>query len=275
MVVRVMVAVIGLPLFFLIVYFAPPWALPLALAVVCILSVTEILGAVGVTKEKLIMAVAWLWSALIPFWVYFEMNSQMLLPGLFTLILLLFIIWLCKHKTVTFAMIGITFLTLVMVPMFFTSILRIFNMENGKMLILLPFLTAWMADSFAYFTGILFGKHKLAPYISPKKTVEGAVGGVVGSMLSCLLYGWVGGFFFDLMPHYGLLLLFGFVLSLIAELGDLSMSLIKREFGIKDFGTIFPGHGGMMDRFDSVLFTAPLCELMLLFLPAVFGGILL
>jgi phosphatidate cytidylyltransferase len=113
-------------------------------------------------------------------------------------------------------------------------------------------ISAFGSDIFAYFTGMLIGKHKLCPDLSPKKTVEGAVGGVIGSALLSALFG----VFFakDLMVHC---VLIGLIASPVSMLGDLTASAYKRRMNIKDYGNLIPGHGGIMDRFDSVLFTAP------------------
>lgn len=119
-------------------------------------------------------------------------------------------------------------------------------------LIWLVVITAFATDIFAYFSGYLFGKHKLSPKISPKKTIEGAIGGVIGSTLLCLLFGYL--VIPSLLLHSAVIGLIG---SAFAQLGDLTASVFKRKMGIKDYGTLIPGHGGILDRFDSVLFTAP------------------
>ena len=132
--------------------------------------------------------------------------------------------------------------------------------EGGRYLYLLTFIGAWVPDTFAYFTGVLFGKHKLIPDVSPKKTVEGAIGGVTFCVLAfvgfTLLYNnlWLaeGG---RALPIW-LMAIVGFVTSVVSMVGDLTMSLIKRHYGIKDYGRILPGHGGFLDRFDSVLAVA-------------------
>ncbi len=122
--------------------------------------------------------------------------------------------------------------------------------------LVLTFCGAWFADTGAYFVGTLFGKHKLCPSISPKKTVEGLLGGFVANALLFVVYGLlflrpVG------VPNYLLLAFMGVMCALLGLIGDLSASLIKRKHGIKDYGNIMPGHGGAMDRFDSVVFVAP------------------
>ena len=119
---------------------------------------------------------------------------------------------------------------------------------------------------------MLFGKHKLAPELSPKKTVEGAVGGVAGAVLSTLLYGFIVGKWFGAPAvRYGLLVIYALLGALAAQFGDLAFSYIKREYKIKDYGSIFPGHGGVLDRFDSVIFAAPLLEILIVSFPAFVG----
>ena len=157
----------------------------------------------------------------------------------------------------------------VMIPFFMSSLLRLRLLEGWRYLIILPFLAAFISDAFALFAGMLFGKHKLAPELSPKKTVEGAAGGFLGAVIALLLYGLLLEKVWGLQVSYPLLALYGALGSLVSQLGDLSFSYIKREYGIKDYGNILPGHGGVLDRFDSVIFCAPLIELLVRLLPAI------
>ena len=115
------------------------------------------------------------------------------------------------------------------------------------------FLGAWITDTFAYFTGFFFGKHKLIEDVSPKKTIEGSIGGIFFCALSFVIFGLVVDTWFACDANLIFLGVSGVVISLIAQVGDLIMSVIKRQYGIKDYGKIFPGHGGMLDRFDSIL----------------------
>jgi phosphatidate cytidylyltransferase len=121
------------------------------------------------------------------------------------------------------------------------------------------FIGAWSTDTFAYFTGRLFGKHKLIPDISPKKTVEGSIGGIIFCAIAFVLYGFIIASInkFSAEPNYIILSCVGIVTAIIAQLGDLSASALKRNYNIKDYGAIFPGHGGVLDRFDSVMAVAP------------------
>ena len=135
-------------------------------------------------------------------------------------------------------------------------------------------LSAWLNDTFAYFVGRKFGKHKLAPNISPKKSVEGAIGGILFCDLTAVIIGLI--FHFCVMPdaniNFWALILLGVIDAPVSILGDLSFSLIKRNYGIKDYGSIFPGHGGMLDRFDSIIFTAPVLVAINQFIPFITVG---
>jgi len=131
------------------------------------------------------------------------------------------------------------------------------NMEDGFIYLLLVFIGAWIPDTFAYFSGRFFCKHKFLP-ISPKKTVEGSIGGIVGAVLVITAYGLI-------MQNYSYMegvnkvhfVILGIICGVISQLGDLAASSVKRFAGIKDFGKLMPGHGGALDRFDSIIFIAP------------------
>jgi phosphatidate cytidylyltransferase len=134
-----------------------------------------------------------------------------------------------------------------------------FYLLNGDARVLLVFIFSWISDTCAYFTGVFFGKHPLCPAISPKKTIEGSIGGMIGSALLTLLfsYYWQG----DIIWYYAG---FGLVGSAISQSGDLIASMFKRQSQIKDYGNIIPGHGGILDRFDSILFVLPIVYLITL-----------
>lgn len=144
-------------------------------------------------------------------------------------------------------------------PVMFSFIYRTRMTEYGVYLVWMVFIASWISDTFAYFTGMLLGKHKLAPILSPKKSIEGSVGGVVGSTLAGALFGYLFstkvGQEVNLIVVCAVLGAFG---SVISQIGDLAASAIKRNHEIKDYGNLIPGHGGIMDRFDSVIVTAPI-----------------
>ena len=148
-----------------------------------------------------------------------------------------------------------------------TALVRLHGDENGRFLILIPFVLAFLSDTGAYFVGCAFGKHKLAPNIGPKKTIEGLVGGVLGAMLGMVLYCVILQSFFAFRVNYGYAVIYGLLGSLGAVFGDLCFSVIKRQTGIKDYGNLIPGHGGILDRFDSMMIVGPLVELLMILLP--------
>lgn len=145
----------------------------------------------------------------------------------------------------------VTTLGFIYVPVFLSHINLMSNLHS--IYIWLIYIFAWASDTCAYFAGVYFGKHKLIPRISPKKTIEGSIGGIIGTVLFTLIFAMI---FREENPMYFVpLAMFG---SIVSQLGDLFASAIKREFKIKDYGKLIPGHGGVLDRFDSILFTAPL-----------------
>lgn len=144
---------------------------------------------------------------------------------------------------------------------FFSYHMVLIDQTEHRVLIWLVLLAAFGTDIMAYFSGMALGKHKLCPHLSPKKSVEGALGGVFGSMIFCGLFG-----YFVVPQIVWECVIIGIVGSVAAQLGDLSASALKRHMGIKDYGNLIPGHGGIMDRFDSVLFTAPFIYYCMVFL---------
>ncbi|MBQ4522656.1 MAG: phosphatidate cytidylyltransferase [Lachnospiraceae bacterium] len=146
-------------------------------------------------------------------------------------------------------------------------IYRIRMLQDGGAYVVLAFLSSWGNDTFAYCVGRLIGKHKMSPKLSPKKSVEGAIGGILGAGLLGLAYGSLGNTYLGLSGHSGLICavvcLIGAFISIV---GDLAASAFKRDTGIKDYGKLIPGHGGVLDRFDSIIFTAPIVYYGIVFL---------
>ena len=151
-----------------------------------------------------------------------------------------------------------TVMSIIYIPVLFSFIKSVFMFENGRILIWYVILGAFASDTFAYFIGCKFGKHKLCPTISPKKTVEGAIGGIIGVILSYIVLTIIGNMYFDFNMSLVYWILIAIVASIVGQMGDLTASSIKRYCGIKDFGDLIPGHGGILDRFDSLIFVAPI-----------------
>ena len=166
-----------------------------------------------------------------------------------------------SHGKYKLSDVAIWFMTAFYILLGFNSILvlRFLETAGGKYVYLLVFIGAWVTDTFAYFCGMLLGRggrHKLIPDVSPKKTWEGSIGGVVFCMLSMVIFGLIVNSISDFEANYLLLIIAGLLISIVSQIGDLCMSVIKRTYGIKDYGKLFPGHGGVLDRFDSTLAVA-------------------
>jgi phosphatidate cytidylyltransferase len=168
-------------------------------------------------------------------------------------LLYLFAFAIFTKGSLKFTEISETFAAVTYITSSLSAMCALLNVYGGVLNLILVFIGAWVCDVFAYIVGSLIGKHKLIPEISPKKTVEGSVGGIVFTSLAFILYGFIVSLITDYTPNYWVLLLTGLVIPVISQLGDLIASLIKREYGVKDYGKLLPGHGGILDRFDSVI----------------------
>ena len=174
-----------------------------------------------------------------------------------------------KEKPFTFHDVAVAIVGGIVFPAMYSCIFLLRMDENyGKLYVLAPFCVAFVGDALSMYFGMWFGKRKMAPHVSPHKTWAGAIGGPIGSALALVLLGVVGKAWLGYAPNYLMLILVGVVANIFGQLGDLSMSLVKREAGIKDYSHLFLTHGGMLDRFDSTLFIAPVVW------AAVCGGLL-
>jgi phosphatidate cytidylyltransferase len=156
--------------------------------------------------------------------------------------------------------ISLTFLGFFYIPFLSGYFLLLRNLPQGEILTYYTFLVTWASDSAAYFIGKFFGKHKLAPSISPNKTIEGTVAGIIGSIIVSLAFGAI------YYEKYLLPIILGISLGIMGQLGDLVESMLKREIGVKDSSSLLPGHGGILDRFDSLFFIVPTTYYMLFIL---------
>ena len=179
-------------------------------------------------------------------------------PIMILLLFVLLFIGVLAHKSIKSETVLPLFAFVFYIVVSFGALLLVFERYNGFYFPLI-FLGAWVTDTFAYFTGRLNGKHKLCPAVSPKKTIEGSIGGIVFSAGVAVLFGVILESF-ELIGASNLILLAvaGALLSIASQIGDLTASLLKREYDLKDYGALFPGHGGVLDRFDSVIAVAPL-----------------
>lgn len=254
-------------LFIPILIFSDTWAFPILIALLSLKASFEILKCDG-TKNVALVVLTASFAFASPLLARLSGVLGMDLGRFSELYILAFFFYLLINLTVSVFSHGkypvdrsaLTFLSIFYVVTSFTCIVFLRDVPLGKYVYLLTFIGPWISDTFAYFVGSFFGKHKLIEDVSPKKTVEGSIGGIFFTGVSCVVYGiiLVHAIKADFEPSYIALFVIGVVISVISQIGDLAASLIKRHFNVKDYGKIFPGHGGVMDRFDSVFPVAPI-----------------
>ncbi len=258
MLTRVLTGLVALCVLIPVLIFSATPVLPIGIALVSVICLYEIFGCTGMKKKPAVVIPPYLFALVAPFLIrYLENRLQFALiafmaAALYLLYLFTLIVW--SHGKLPFGEVLAVYALVVYILAALLSILyvRDFN-ESGKYIYLLIFIGAWVTDTFAYFTGFLIGKHKLIEDVSPKKTIEGSIGGIVFCALGFAILGFVVDRWFGQNANLLFLIISGVIVSIISQIGDLIMSVVKRHYGIKDYGKIFPGHGGMLDRFDSIL----------------------
>lgn len=266
---RVIVAVIAIPVLLLIILAAPLWVFGLLVGLIAGGCAWEFLRCAETESPLRFRFVAAVIAALIPL-------GQTLFPGGRTTQLLLFLLFaymMCelmisfhRETTLDFETVPVVLLGGGIMPVLLSSLVHLGQMAYGHVYVILPFVVAFSCDSGAYFVGCAVGRHKLAPRLSPHKTLEGSAGGFAGAVVLTLVYGLIlklCGF----EVRFSVLAADAFLGALACQLGDLSFSAIKRLCGVKDYGTLIPGHGGVLDRFDSMFWTAALIDLLVSWVP--------
>ncbi len=254
MLTRILTAVLGIPLLIFIIQ-TGGGLLFASLLILCSIGLLEYCKAVNTDEQINVHPILEVLLGIFLLCLfYFE--SQFIVPGLILCFILIFMHQILSSQV--YVLQGIyAFFGLFYVGFLLGHILLFKNLENGTYILWLVFIISFATDTFAYVCGVNFGKHKLCPEISPKKSVEGAIGGVVGSVLATVIYGYFMNNYGYLNFHLSFYITLSFITSIISQFGDLTASLIKRTFGVKDYGNILPGHGGVLDRFDSIIFATP------------------
>lgn len=287
MLTRIISGAVGVLIMAVVLYFHNTIVLPIAVALIIAIMLYELLRAVNMHKctpvliasefcgivTPFIHAVSAAtysdyaggsklpYSASPPYVIAGKITSLMSFMSFAVTLLCAFVIfvtWLKKHKEIRYEQVFFVLAVMILVPQAMSTMIRIHNFgeDEGLFLLIMGLCGAWIADTGAYFSGVALGKHKLCPEISPKKTIEGFIGGILTTGIVYAVAFCVRTGEFDIKTA-----LFAFVIgavcAVIGTVGDLSASMVKRQIGFKDYGKIMPGHGGLMDRFDSVLFVLP------------------
>ena len=269
---RILVSAILVPLCLVILLFLPPYVLAAFIAVICAISAYELQRAVGAKEHERLTIYVVLTAIAIPTGVYFDAADLTLKAVLLVLLCVVFLeaipVYRMKRQ-ITFSQILTTIFGGALIPYMLSSLISLKNLEEGHIFVMLPVIASFLTDAGAYFVGVFFGKRRAFPLVSPNKTIEGYIGGFLIGTASILIYGVI--IFFTTMHEvrFAVLLIYGVVGATVTELGDLAFSLIKREFDVKDYGKLLPGHGGMLDRVDSMMFAAQTMYLLVMVLPAI------
>lgn len=277
---RLISAAVGLVIMISMLIFHDTFILPFITAGITVIMLYELLRAVKLEKSIPILFSVLAYGITVPVvyslnynfidspltYAQYRENRSLILFGVALLCSMgIFVIWLNQHKKIRYEQVFFALAAMIFVPNAMSTMIRIDreNIQHGVFFLVLGLCGAWIADSGAYFTGVAIGKHKLCPEISPKKTIEGFIGGMISTAVVFVACFAVYNNMIAYSPmkedisSYIAVAVTGLLCAVIGTVGDLSASMVKRQIGFKDYGKIMPGHGGLMDRFDSVLFVLP------------------
>ncbi len=277
-IITALVAILGITPFFWFSEALEPtnpltYLFPLLISAISFVSVWEMLHCLHLDKNYAISIPLYLAALAFPMLARVMHGDMVAYVRLAIIVALVMAIYLFASVVFQFGKIesgriGLIFMTSFYIIGANAAVVILRDMEGvGQYLFLIPYIFSWVTDSFAYFCGRAFGKHKLIEAVSPKKTVEGAIGGFVFCAITAVLYGVIVGSCFDVTPNYLVLGIGGVVIGVVSQIGDLVISAIKREQGVKDYGKLLPGHGGLLDRFDSSMAVTVLVLMISMYFP--------
>lgn len=267
MLTRIISGFIGVAALLAVILFMPEFATEVAVAVVAAVALFEFYSAVFGKDSGLIKKAPIVVSGYALGLAFMFASEEFIFPVAVVGVLVMLAMPVLFHKTVSFGDCAAAYIGSVYIFALLRHISMVRCLENGKFLVFAIFIGAFITDTGAYFAGNFFGKHKLAPELSPKKTIEGSVGGIAATVFGFCIFAYLGNRLYGYGINSGNVIIIAVILSIVSQIGDLAASVIKREMGIKDYGNIMPGHGGALDRFDSVLFVAPAFWYLNTFLP--------
>lgn len=267
---RVIFGILGVILAIAILVFCPVIVVGIFVGIISLIALNEFYSVTSLSKGKspavlLGYVFSLLYSVLAIF--YPDAIFKYFVVIIAGYVFLSMIVMVLFHDKCSFNKAALSFLGVIYIVVFFGHALFIRQLEYGKALIWVLFIAAWSTDTFAYVFGRTIGKHKLCPRISPKKTVEGAIGGILGCILCVAVYVYFVANYSSYEVNYTNVVFLAIAASVFSQIGDLAASCIKREHNVKDYGNLIPGHGGILDRFDSVLLISPIVYYFMEYLP--------
>ena len=268
---RIISAAVLIPLLSVLVLVLDEIFAAIIMAAMMAIGTYELLFRTRLVRHSRLVIYSCAMGFFLSFWSYLGAVQAWLLLALLLYLILLFSEMMIDPVKVRMQDLTVCFFAGFLMPYLITALIRILMMGIGRYVIAIPFVVAFISDGGAYFAGYFLGKHKLAPVVSPNKTIEGAIGGLLAAVLAMILYGLILDLGFKFEVNYLIAMLYGLLGSAAGVFGDLLFSVIKRQTGIKDYGNLIPGHGGILDRFDSMMMVAPLLEALLVILPVAVG----
>lgn len=268
---RTIAAAVMIALLLVLALWLPPVCMAAVVALLGFIGVYELMRTVGDTKNPRHFLLPGLTAAGIPFGFYFDCAESVLRISLTFLMVVLFaeaIFSYGTEKPFKLQSVLSGFFGGLLIPVCLCALLQLRMLEYGGALVIMAFVITAMSDTGGYFGGMFFGKHKGVLKCSPHKSLEGFIGSFLFGILGILIFGVIMDKAVGIEVNYLTLLLYAALGNVTTQIGDLAFSVIKREHGIKDYGNLIPGHGGVLDRFDSIIFTAPLVYLLVSRLPA-------
>ena len=267
---RLLSAIVLVVILLAVVFFAADWVFSLAVCGLTFMIMAELTKVMRLETKPGIVITNYIFAALYMALGFLNLETQ---NAFIYLVTILFVMTLGAFTVLDNSRIKLsdvcTSIFLVIYSVVFLMHLSfIRKLDNGIALLFMPLIGAYITDTGAYFTGMSIGRHKLIPSVSPNKTVEGAVGGIVAAVVGFVIYGVIMTSI-GLTVNYLLLIILAVLCAVAAQLGDLTASVIKRNYSVKDFGHLIPGHGGMVDRVDSLMFVAPIVYYFITFLPVI------
>lgn len=268
---RIIVAAIGIPIIILIIFFAPLWVFSILVGLISACSAYELLRCMAPESPVRFKLYASAAGFATPIACSLAGGSAVTNTVIYFLTLVMFLEIMLSFKRDERVKVETALMVIFaggIMPLLLAALVRVGQRDHSAVYVLLPFVTAFSCDSGAYFAGKFLGSRKAFPQLSPNKTVEGCIGGLAAAVVMMVIYGIILAIC-GLKISFMSLVLYGLCGGAACQLGDLAFSAVKRQYGIKDYGDLIPGHGGALDRFDSMHFTAPAIEIMVLLTPAI------
>lgn len=269
--VRVAVAAVLIALLLMLTLWLPPVCLAVVVALLCCIGSYELLHATGEAKTTRFYIWSGVTALVIPMGFYFGAGELVLRVSLIFLMLTLFseaVFTYGGNDPVPFSAVVTAFFGGLIIPACLSALVSLRTMEHGGLMIIMAFVITAVSDTGGYFGGMFFGKHRNIVKASPNKSLEGFIGSFISGIAGILIFGVITDKAVGISVNYGYLVLYAALGNVTTQIGDLAFSVVKRQHGIKDYGNLLPGHGGILDRFDSMIFTAPLVYLLVTHFPA-------